>query len=135
MIDWVDGMYRDLAHDIRCYRELYPDKSNEYRIMMQDLSHGFAKTIVPNIEFSDASVVQLKDILYTAPREFVRFFHYYYVVRYGRNKKMKELGCKSKQEYYGMRDRLHAYTQGRLEGVDFYDMSGPTSAPSSRPVL
>ena len=121
MINYIDEMYRDLARDLRRPRkayEQYPDKSNEYKIMMQDLSRGNAKTIVPDIEFTDESIVQLKDILYTMPKDYLRVFYYYYVRRYGRGKKMKELGCTNKDQYYGMRDRLHSYTEGRLDGVD-----------------
>lgn len=119
MIDYIDEMYQDLARDMRRSCEQFPDKSNEYRIMMQDLSRGNPKTIVPNIEFTDESIVQLKDILYTMPSDYLRVFYFFYVKRYSRRKKMKELGCgRNKQKYYGLRDRLHSYTQGRLDGVD-----------------
>ena len=121
MIDYIDEMYRDLARDLRRSRkayEQYPDKSNEYKIMMQDLSRGNAKTIVPNIEFTDESIVQLKDILHTMPRDYLKVFYFFYVKRYSRRKKMSELGCTNKDQYYGQRDMLHSYTQGRLDRVD-----------------
>lgn len=118
MIDYINEMYQDLARDLRRCCELYPSKSQEYKIMMQDLSRGNPRTIVPDIEFTDESIVQLRDILYTMPSEYLRFFFFYYIKRYGRDRKMQELGFTSKQEYYGMRDKLHSYTQGRLDGVD-----------------
>ena len=118
MIDYIDEMYRDLARDLRRSYHQLPDTSNEYKIMMQDLSRGNARTIVPNIEFTDESVVQLKDILYTMPKEYLRVFYYYYVKRYARRKKMNQLGCTNKDQYYCLRDKLHSYTQGRLDGVD-----------------
>ncbi len=114
-------MYSDLARVLRrvCKAyEQYPDKSNAYKIMMQDLSRGNANTIVPNIEFTDESIVQLKDILHTMPKDYLKVFYYYYVKRYSRGKKMSELGCTNKDQYYGMRDMLHSYTQGRLDRVD-----------------
>ncbi len=118
MIDYIDEMYRDLARDLRRSYAQFPDESNEYKIMMQDLSRGNAKTIVPNIEFTDESIVQLKDILHTMPADYLKVFYYYYIKRYSRRKKMKDLGCTNKDQYYGRRDMLHSYTQGRLDRVD-----------------
>lgn len=123
MIDYIDEMYRDLARDIRRTRLLYPSKSQEYKYMMQDLSRGNAKTIVPDIEYSGADILQLKDIVYTMPPNYLRFFFFYYVRQFSRAKKMKELGFAKKEDYYKMRDALHTYTLGRLDAVEYHKLS------------
>ena len=124
MIQYIDDMFRDIARDIRSAAryELYPSESIDYKIMMQDLSQGDPSTIIPDIEFTDASIVQLRSILHTMPKDHLRVFYYYYLVRSSKRKKVKALGVEKWDKIIEMRDDLHIYTLNRLDTDSVIDL-------------
>lgn len=131
---YLDEAFRDLARDFWRYERCWPDRSQEYKIMMQDLSRGNAKTIVPDIEMSGRDMIQIRSLLHRLPPERLQFFAVFYLRRFGRAKKMKELGIDKKTDYYAMRDDFLAYCQGQLDAVDFNNIRGGiTKCPDNDP--
>jgi hypothetical protein len=136
MLDFIDEMYRDLARDIRSAGryEQYPSESIDYKIMMQDLSGGSAGSIVPDIEFTDASIVQLRSILHTMPRGYLKTFYFYYIERSSKAKKISALGVKCWRDVRELRDRLHSYTLYRLDNDSVVDLKALTKDRLSVPI-
>ena len=113
MIDYIDESLRDLARQLQTKYSGLPTKSTNYTIMMQDLSKAPAGPVIPKVEFSSNHMKKLYSALITAPREFQEFFFVYYMKRWKRARKIRELGLKRKHDYYTRRDCLHAYLLGR----------------------
>ncbi len=114
MVDYIEELLRDLGQDLRRRYHSFPSKSVEYTIMMQDLSRGKVGSTVPNIEFSNPDMRAVYHALCEAPKDLQEFFMVYYFKRWGRDRKIKELGVKNKDAMYKQRDFLLAYISGRL---------------------
>lgn len=118
MIDYIDELLREVAADMRQRFKGYPKQSPEYTIMTQDLSRqpAASKALLPDNALI-GSPQDRRDIyraLRRARREQQEFFIIFYVKRWGRKKKMAELGC-TKTEMYLKRDQLHSYLLGLID--------------------
>ena len=118
MIEFIHEDLQDLSSAMCKSYANYPTESTEYIWMMQDLSRGQFKAIIPNVEFSDSDTRQYFVIVRDAPTLFRRVFFVHYIARQDRRKKMKWLKTKDKNYFYSLRDQLHCYVLGALTSLD-----------------
>ncbi len=128
-IKYIDRMWDDWGHQMRRHYKGWPSENHIWRIYLeQAISSDDFGPRCPNVPMGlELHVEEIHKVFHTMPDDKQLFAWIFYVKRWGKNRKAKELDL-SVTKMYEARNSLHAYTEGRLYKIEYVPNDPPVKS-------